>query len=519
MTNEYLKPLYNKENPLQAINRTVEEIEDKTGISVVRCHVGSPYGPQYEGTNELMARYYQWRSKYPETYGYADVAGPPYIRKALAQILCRFNRLPEGSIDEKNVFGVTGGTGALNVALSIFKDATILAPEPFYPPWGSITERTQGTFDTFPLRKEDNRLLNEGILSEKISKTPTDKPVVLLYHYPHNPTGKALTQDEAKQVGETLNKLCKTFPNLYLLQEDIYLATTDPKLGLYTPLPYLNDETKKRTIWLNSPSKMGHPQDRGAIIAAFDKTILHHLRGALSFSMLGGSMPALLATANTLAHIAQGGIDPIGAPGSRPNNHRYVTAKYYRERLKIVYDALKKIGDVTGSNVVDEMPQGTYYLFPSFECLKGQPIPAELRSVFDAGKEVFENANDVVKALANAHLIGLRPLTVAPGTLFVSDKGTMSIRLATVEQDLQKLNEAGNTLKGLVQKTLGKELGATFLSREKLQEKYPAQSQIISQSTSKEPIPFELKWGVDGIEWVLKPFKQPFSPRPSPAQR
>lgn len=501
-----LNPMYAGENQLQAINHKATAIERETGIEVVRCHLGNPTGPQFEASNQLLAEHYKKRGTDPNSRGYADVAGDAGARLGIAKALCRINRLTDNALDEKNIIGVSGGTGALNVALAIFSNPkssntpTVLVADPFYPPWKNIAERVNCDFATFPLRKQDSYLLNEKILSEKIQSIIREKPnsdVILVYHYPNNPTGKTLTEAESIQIGHTLNNLCKKFPNLKLVQEDLYLATTTPELGIHTPLAHLDNNARNNAIWLHSPSKMGHQRDRAAVIAAFNPELLVHLRGATSFDILGTSTPALMATANTLMHIAQGGVDAIDAKTSRSDNHRFVTSRYYQERLKVVYEGLKDIENTTGNSLLaDGLPKGAYYLYPSFELLKGKPIPEALLPAFN-DKKTFDNADDVTNALANAHLLGLRPMTVASGTLFTNDPSTMSLRISTVDPNIENLRAGANTIKGLVQKTLGIELGASFLDIDKLKKQ--------SNQRSKPPFRWDKRVEGRGREWGINP--------------
>ncbi len=332
--------------------------------------------------------------------------------------------------------------------------------------------------ETFPLRKEDDRLLSEEILTQKITALNTThhgKPILLVYHYPHNPTGKTLSETDAQKVGATLNALSKKFPNLYLVQEDLYLTTTAPELGIYTPLQHLDDNAKQHAIWLHSPSKMGHPRDRGAVVGAYNPDLLKHLRGAVSADSLGSPSPGLLATANTLLHIAQGGVDAVTAPGSKATNHRFETARYYQERLRAVHTPLAELQKKLHTEIVEPTPpQGAYYLYPNFDVLRFKPIPKELLPIFK-GKTTFETADDITLALENAHLMGLRPVTTASGTLFERNPKTMSLRISTVEPEIAKLQDAANSITGLMQKTLGQDLGANFKPMHGLQDS-PARS-------------------------------------------
>jgi aspartate/methionine/tyrosine aminotransferase len=499
---QLLNPHLGSENPIQKINWDAARIEEKHRIAVVRCHVGDPKAPQHEPTNQVVAEYMLNRSADPNSRGYQkDVAGDIEVRNQIANAINVINRLDEKDhINYANVIGVTGGTGALNVGLTMFDHPVVLAPDPYYPPWNNISDITGTKLETYDMRAEDNYLLNFDLLDkrlEKASKDHPDQPLILLYHYPNNPSGKTLNEAEARQVAGTLSKLAAKYPKLHLLQEDLYLATTAPEMGLYTPLPYLSDEAKMKTIWLNSPSKMGHAQDRGAIICAYDKDLLDKARNAVSLKILGTSTPALMLTAETLKHIALGGVDAIDAPGSDPNNYRFTTAKYYQDRMKIVSKGLQHLErkldthilDATNEKTADsseKTPKGTYYLFPDFKFLQGKKVPEELRQA--VGKETFENGMDITNALLNAHEIGLRPVTVVPGTLFTKDPSTMRVRFATIEENQDKLFDAVNTVWGLAEKTLGVKLGAEFRTTE----------QLIADGAPEKPIPKSTK--IDGVD-------------------
>lgn len=483
MANPHLKDIYTRENPLQAMNATAAQIEKETGISVIKAHLGNPTAPQFQPTNELVGEYFKKRHEDPASRGYADVIGMPDWRGVIANALTKINRLPAGLINKDNVRGVDGGTGALNVAFQIFNNPTILVPEPYYPPWLEIAEHTkERNVAHYNLTREGGYLpdveeLRKTIRQINDNATPLAEnvlpPVVLAYHYPQNPTGKTLNDEEARLVADRLNTLCHEFPNLYLVQEDLYLATTASDTGIYTPLPHLDENARARTMWINSPSKMGHAQDRGAVIAAFDKDILLHLRGCISFDTLGPSHPSMLATANTLVEIADGGVDARGEPGTRAENYRYQTADYYQSRMQTVADGIRELEQQLNVSIMpDGNPKGAYYLFPDFSFLKNQPVPEELQAAVK--KTHFENADDLTAALKNAHLIGLQPITVGSGTLFTHDPGTMSFRFSAIEMDEAKMGSAVNTLKGLVQKSLGNDLGASFYTVDELKERVPA---------------------------------------------
>ncbi len=479
----YLRNMYAHQNQLQALGKNANDIFTRLRIQPFRGHLGNPTAPQYRPTNQVVSEYYALRDEMSENTGYMPyVGGHEAIREVIANALNKINRLEKGPINAQNVLGVTGGTGALNIALSVTEDPTILVSEPSYPPWEEITQRLNARMERYELKPENDYLLKKQDLEEAISKCERGKPIVLIYHYPHNPTGKALSEHEAVSMGRMLSELCEKYPQLFLVQEDLYLATTAPEKGIYTPLPHLTGGAKERVVWLHSPSKMGHAQDRGAIVAAFNEEMVTHLRGAISFDMLGTSTASLLATASTLKAIADGGVDGLQPGQSRESNYRYEVGGFYQDRLKIVYEGLQEIQTAvakTGHNqpVIRDMPGGAYYLYPDFSFLRNKEIPAELLEVFNQhqdksfhGKTKFENAKDIALALEYADRIGLRPMTVAPGTLFERDPAAMTMRISTVDPELEIIREGANTLKGLVQKTLGLELGAEFKTVSERQE-------------------------------------------------
>lgn len=492
------------ENPFQALNSTVKQIELQTGLRVIPAHLGNPMAQQFDPTNQAMGYYYTHRRELEQGVGYQDVAGDPDVRRHLADTFMLLNRFAEENanparppedhlqLTERNILGTNGGTGALNLAIRAFDpQMTVLVPEPAYAPWFEIAKHLERHIETYPLN--DRFLLDGALLEQSISKAEAErpgKPIVIISHNPHNPTSKTLTKEEAEDTAASLNELCAKHPNLFIIQEDLYLATTKPEMGIYTPLPYLNAEARAHTIVLHSPSKMGLAQDRGGVVMAFDQNILDKLRSNLSVDSLGPSHPALLATALTLRHIATGGRDGKGEPGTEPGNYRYQTAQFYQDRLKIVADGLKEIEDALSVSILprlstnghqeadDHVPKGAYYVFPSFAFLKGKPIPGELHDAFrqqHPGRNdmAFRNADDIALALQNAHLLGLQPAVVASGTLFYKDEAkkaeTMDVRISTVAPDETLMRGLTNTLKGLVQKTLDADpagpkvdLGATF---------------------------------------------------------
>lgn len=506
----HLKDLYvDNENPLRKISTDAKAVEAETQISTVLGNVGNPSGPTLAKAKTVMARYDQRGL----TSDYNDHTGDANIRRATANALNTIARINDDNHPDKftkdGIFFVPGGTGGLNTVISIFKEPIVLTPDPFYPPWEPISTRNNATMDTYPLHAADDYLLDKSYeeIREKLTKIQNQhpkKPVLLMYHYPHNPSGKVLDKEDAARIGDTLNKLVAEFPQLYLVQEDLYLATTASNLGIYTPMEHLSHEAMKRTLMIHSPSKEGLGQVRGAIVATTDTALAAKLtpvvdreirksraktaplgaslRGTTAFNNLGISTAAALGTLTTLTNIAKG-IDPEPANADKTapdRNHRYVTADFYQERMKAAgqgfVDLQKALPE---ANILDNhaLAEGTYYLWPSLKCLEDKPIPEAFRSLkaFE-GKEKIENTRDVFEMLLHADLLGLRPITIAPGELFTRDNKDMRVRFAAVSHDIQDMHEAANTFKGVIGKAMGLDLdalGVVTRTKEELQAAFP----------------------------------------------
>ncbi|MFY9286920.1 MAG: aminotransferase class I/II-fold pyridoxal phosphate-dependent enzyme [Alphaproteobacteria bacterium] len=496
----FLKPLYVTENPLRALGAEAARIEKEEGVGLVRCNVGDPTGPTLDEANFAMSQYFLTR---PKGTGYTDHTGEPSLRAKAAEILAKVGRLPPGTFDVDKVFCVPGGTGGLNTALSIFEEdeAQVLVTDPFYPPWDPITARNHMNMIRFPLRAEDDYLLNEDILREKMKAARADKPLVLMYHYPHNPTGKTLTEADAKKLGGILNRLTAEFPNLYLIQEDLYLATVRSDLGVYTPMQFLSDDALERTILVHSPSKEGHGQDRGALVATPSATIAKYIRGTTAFSYLGTATSSLLGTVVTLDNIAEG-LDPQPV-GKNDVSHRYETANYYQERMAAIGQGFIDLEATLGVKMLDSgIPEGTYYLYPRLDCLKGVTVPHALQDSLQiadeykgSAPETIQTASDIMHVFARAHRIGFMPIMVTPGQFFTDNNDELRIRIAAVDRDPTRLNEAANTIKGVIGTLLGldlKKLGVKIRTTEELKREFPpvpAAATAIAISTAKAAPP------------------------------
>ncbi|MEJ0011007.1 MAG: pyridoxal phosphate-dependent aminotransferase [Alphaproteobacteria bacterium] len=472
---------YTTPNPLRALSDLADDIEKRLGIRPVRAHLGNPTGPIYAPAIDAMIASLEERkqelehTRAPEhadgfTGGYAHHTGDKRMRREVAEAVRTIDGLPEGALDENNTFACNAGTGGLNAVFAVARPGSVIfAPEPTYPAWQKIAGRYGHRIVGYPLNEADRFLPQAEAIKELMDRNPPQEggTNIVLYHYPHNPSGKTLNESEARQVADTMKDVVHHRPNSLLVQEDIYLATTHPDDAIFTPSQFMKDEeTLRHLVVIHSMSKMGHPQERTGVIAIPNRDVARYIGGAISFLTLGSSSTDFIGIARTLAHIAGGGLLPQGQSPDK-ENHRYKVAKYYQDRLQVIsrglFDLEKKLetqgiqpGHILaelnpdlavkeGEEYLKRTPRGTYYLFPDFRVLKGQEIPQVFRAE-PAMQEYFARkwqkiqekakaegrpvppgdtlpeelrkidcADDIAAMLANAHCLGLRPLTVAPG--------------------------------------------------------------------------------------------------------
>lgn len=104
-------------------------------------------------------------------------------------------------VEQENVFFTSGTKQALGyaiLALTKIRD-NILIPTPAYSAYQEISLFFNRNIVTYDLLKKD-------IVPEIIQKIQTLKPVIIILNFPHNPTGRILTQDEYLKILDITQK-------------------------------------------------------------------------------------------------------------------------------------------------------------------------------------------------------------------------------------------------------------------------------------------------------------------------
>lgn len=161
----------------------------------------------------------------PEILQYGDIPGYKRFREKLAKWLTEknYNNVTEefknNFIDNNEIFITNGVTHALHLIMTCFinQEDTIFVEDPTY--FIMINIFKEFGLDVVPIPME-----NDGInlveLESKIEKLCRSQDKVFLYTIPinHNPSG--ITMSHEKRI--LLATLCDTYPNFYILADEVY---------------------------------------------------------------------------------------------------------------------------------------------------------------------------------------------------------------------------------------------------------------------------------------------------------
>ena len=166
---------------------------------------------------------------------------PPFLRqnsclkeKDLIQILCReYNCVLNKNLDEQNIAITIGANFALYAALLslVKKGEEVICFEPFYPEYYPQTLLTGGGFRGIPLipPQSRNRQKNGKFQFEKdkdewkinwplFKKRVNSRTRVLILNNPHNPTGKAFTDEELEEIAD----IVRGHPKIVVINDEVY---------------------------------------------------------------------------------------------------------------------------------------------------------------------------------------------------------------------------------------------------------------------------------------------------------
>ena len=270
---------------------------------------------------------------------YPPVAGKPELREAVAGLY-------NGRAAENVIVSSGSKYAILNMFLASINDGDeVVVPTPYWGPYRNIIGMCGGSLVEVPT------LASEGFIpsQEELSKAMGPKTRWLMVNSPGNPTGGVIGAEGWETIGRVLDE----HPDCWLASDEIYQHLTYDAdfISAHDALPRHRD----RTLIINGVSKS------------------HSMTGwRLGF----GIGPEPLIQAMMLAQVqGTAGTNTISqaaalAAITGPQDLLVERRERFRERRDLVIGHLEGMDGISCST-----PLGAFYVFPSWERLRGGSTP------------------------------------------------------------------------------------------------------------------------------------------------
>lgn len=453
---EMFKPILRKGNPIREIGQAADHISTYANVPVIRLHLGNPSTEQFEATKEAMVQ-----SVLTRPGGYGPHPGSEQEKARLADFFNDAEGLPNHFQGEDAVFfpGATLITKSIIHLFNHVPNSVILLSKPGYPVYENQAYADHCGVGHYYF--DENGLITYEVLERLIIKHGNEKGETnvraIFITYPHNPTGKALSKDEAKKTADVINRINARYPTIIFYNDSVYSATCAVQTGYNSFYTYLSENARLRTITGASGAKLASMGGERIGGIATKHPLLRELLANAQSQMTAGvsvhSISGFLATTQLFKGQWQPGID-----SSKP---RAQIADFYQSRIDIMASALNEIDRVAGSltPIVKQKPVGGMYLYADFTALlKGRTIPPLLQNA--VGSNTITTGQHWRDFLLNMHKLNYVPVSTVNGEIFGEQDHKITLRLSCVERNVCALNYAVNTIKGAIQVLLGLEMGA-----------------------------------------------------------
>lgn len=260
----------------------------------------------------------------------------------------------------------------------------VVAISPYYPTYDIIVSKGAGS----NLTGIDLDLLNDQIDHSKRFEEEIEAKIkngeqigTIMINFPHNPTGKILSEQEAKGWADMVKILGTKYPYLKFVFDEAYTGM-DFDGNHHSIYDQLNDKMKYRSFRLYSSSKAlgGAASLRVGLIASPNKLILGKIADQLYATVSHASFPSQIEFAKILLSHVQ-----------YPDKHQE-TPRLYQEVLHKLSEAL----NATLENCC-KVPESGLFVLANFSRYKGYPVPEGYQEI--VGKSVIENSLDFARLL------------------------------------------------------------------------------------------------------------------------
>jgi aspartate/methionine/tyrosine aminotransferase len=160
-----------------------------------------------------------------ESVDYAPTGGDPVLRRLWQEDMVRKNPLLAGVTCSVPI--VTAGiTHGLALAADFFADEgdLVIVPEPSWENYELIFKEKRGArLSTYPFFNSGNQF-NISAVEEILTAPGTPQKTVLIFNFPHNPTGYSLQRTEAGELCSLLARSAGLGKKLLVIIDDAYFG-------------------------------------------------------------------------------------------------------------------------------------------------------------------------------------------------------------------------------------------------------------------------------------------------------
>lgn len=160
---------------------------------------------------------------FPESiYGYPPILGNPELRQIWQTHLCTENPLLADATLSLPIV-TSGMTHGFSLLSELFVDTgdTLILPDKIWGNYRLIFQTKAGSnIQTYPFFNSERRFNINGF-RETLSKHKDSKLLILL-NFPHNPTGYAITSNEAEQIKDVIVECANTGCHILVMVDDAY---------------------------------------------------------------------------------------------------------------------------------------------------------------------------------------------------------------------------------------------------------------------------------------------------------
>ncbi len=301
-----------EQSPIRKFNPYALEAEAR-GIKIYRLNIGQPDIETPPCFMDAIRNYDEKVIAYAESGGVAE----------LQDAICDYFKAYGMDFERDEVMVTNGGSEALTMVFNSILDPgdEIITAEPFYANYQTFVTTADGVIVPMTTRAEDGYDYADA---ELIESAITDKTRAIICTSPGNPTGRVLSMDDIRLIGELAIK-----HDLWIVADEVYreFAYDGKDITSFGMVPEIRD----RVILIDSVSKR--------------------------FSACGARVGCIVSKnkdlMDSVMKIAQGRLccptlDQIGAAALYRLDRSYYdkAREEYEARRDAVYDELMKIPDI-----------------------------------------------------------------------------------------------------------------------------------------------------------------------------